>query len=77
MKMAAWAFVVMVVASGCSTRQPEAKPYQQSLLAKCPTTLPQLNDGEAGTILHTMADWASMYHECATRHNGLVDAIRK
>lgn len=63
------------LASGCSTRQPEASPYQQSLLAKCPTMLPQLNDGEAGTILRTMTEWASQYHDCATRHNGLIEAI--
>jgi dihydroxyacetone kinase-like predicted kinase len=45
-------------------------------MAKCPRQLPTLSDGEAGTVLTIMKQWAGQYHDCATRHNGLVDAIR-
>ena len=58
-------------------RQPEARPYQQNLLTRCPATLPTLSNGEAGTVLRTMTEWASQYHDCATRHNGLIEAIRE
>ena len=67
----------LLAVSGCSTRPPEASPYQQTLLTRCPETLPTLSDGEAGTVLRTMTEWASQYHDCATRHNGLIEAIRE
>ena len=71
-------FVCLALVSACSTpRQQTTLPsYQQNLMAKCPRQLPTLSDGEAGTVLTTMKQWAGQYHDCATRHNGLVDAIR-
>ncbi|GHB32869.1 hypothetical protein GCM10009038_34750 [Salinicola rhizosphaerae] len=50
-------------------------PIQQNLKRKCPTTLPALTDGTGGDVVLTMQAWASLYHGCATRHNGLVDAL--
>jgi hypothetical protein len=44
-------------------------------MTRCPETLPTLSSGEAGTVLRTMTEWASQYHGCATRHNGLIEAI--
>ena len=68
----------LALVSGCSMLRPSTTlpSYQQNLMATCPATLPTLSDGEAGTVLTTMKQWASQYHDCATRHNGLVDAIR-
>ncbi|WP_422676033.1 Rz1-like lysis system protein LysC [Billgrantia aerodenitrificans] len=62
--------------SACSTTPPPAAlPIQQSLLQRCPVELPELTDGTGGDVALTMSAWASQYHRCATRHNGLVDAI--
>ncbi|WP_420852765.1 Rz1-like lysis system protein LysC [Salinicola acroporae] len=62
--------------SACSTTPPPAEPpNQQNLLRKCPATLPPLTDGTGGDVVLTMQSWASLYHGCATRHNGLVDAL--
>lgn len=47
----------------------------QNLMAKCPPTLPLLTDGTGKDVALTMSDWASQYHDCKTRHNGLIDAI--
>ncbi|WP_442915357.1 Rz1-like lysis system protein LysC [Marinobacter sp. OP 3.4] len=62
--------------SGCSTAPPVVKP-QENLLIKCPKTLPPLTDGTARDVVLTMSDWASQYHDCATRQRGLVDAIKE
>ena len=62
--------------SACSTTPlPAALPIQQSLLQRCPAELPALTDGTGGDVALTMNVWASQYHRCAIRHNGLVDAI--
>ncbi|WP_422677906.1 Rz1-like lysis system protein LysC [Bisbaumannia pacifica] len=64
--------------SACSTTPPPAAPpIQQTLLAPCPAQLPPLTDGTGGDIALTMASWASHYHRCATRHNGLVQALEQ
>tara|TARA_R110002012_G_scaffold321621_2_gene550186 strand:- start:21251 stop:21397 length:147 start_codon:yes stop_codon:yes gene_type:complete len=44
-------------------------------MKRCPETLPYLTDGTGGDVTLTMDSWASQYHDCATRHNGLVDSI--
>lgn len=44
---------------------------------KCKETLPELNDGTGGEVLVTMTQWAAIYHDCKTRHNGLVDAVKQ
>lgn len=62
--------------SGCSTPQPkEQLPIQQTLLVKCQEALPELTDGTAGSVLVVMKEWAAIYHVCAARHSGLVDAV--
>lgn len=64
--------------SACSTPQLAEKPrqLQENLLAKCPVTLSQLTDGTGADVSLTMEEWAATYHDCATRHNGLVEAVR-
>ncbi|RQW71328.1 hypothetical protein EBB56_09210 [Halomonas sp. YLB-10] len=62
--------------SGCSTTPPPAAPpLQQTLLTPCPTTLPPLTDGTARDVALTLRGWASQYHGCATRHNGLIESL--
>ncbi|OLO03435.1 hypothetical protein BTW07_14775 [Salinicola socius] len=62
--------------SACSTTpQPDAPPIQQTLLTRCPQTLPPLTDGTGRDVVLTMRDWASQYQRCAIRHNGLLDAL--
>lgn len=62
----------------CSTAPlPASGLIQQTLLTRCPETLPPLTDGTGGEITLTMNDWAWQYHDCATRHNGLVDALNR
>ncbi|WP_416139077.1 hypothetical protein ACM26W_01310 [Halomonas sp. HK25] len=41
----------------------------------CPNALPALTDGTGRDVALTMAAWASEYHRCATRHNGLIEAL--
>ncbi|OLO05206.1 hypothetical protein BTW07_05735 [Salinicola socius] len=65
----------MTLCACSTTPQPAEPPTQQNLKRKCPPTLPPLNDGTGGEITLTMNAWAWQYHDCATRHNGLVDAL--
>jgi len=51
--------------------------FQESLMVKCPETLPELTDGNADTAALVLRETQSIYHNCAPRHNGLVDAIRE
>lgn len=46
-----------------------------NLMAKCPETLPEFSDGNADTAASVATQTASIYHDCKTRHNGLVDAV--
>jgi len=46
-------------------------------MVKCPTSLTLLTDGTGQDVVLTMRDWSTTYHDCATRHNGLVDAINE
>ncbi len=67
-----------MMVSACSTTSPRGYlPTQQNLLQKCPESLPTLVDGTGKTVMVTMKEWATQYHDCATRHNGLVDAVTK
>ncbi|GAA0586919.1 hypothetical protein GCM10008997_39040 [Halomonas salifodinae] len=62
--------------SACSTTPPPgADPIQQGLLRPCPATLPALTDGTGQDVALTLARWARQYHDCATRHNGLVELL--
>ncbi|HLV15998.1 MAG TPA: hypothetical protein VKY70_00855 [Pseudomonas sp.] len=44
---------------------------------KCPEHLQLLTDGTGRDVALTMSAWAATYHECRTRHNGLVDALKE
>ncbi|WP_446719367.1 Rz1-like lysis system protein LysC [Halomonas sp. KG2] len=62
--------------SACSTTPPpEPPPIQQNLMTRCPSVLPLLSTGTGEDVALTMSAWAAEYHRCATRHNGLVDAL--
>lgn len=73
-------FVLFISAtlSGCLTlgQKGQMPTFQESLLVKCPDTLPELTDGNADTAALVLRETQSIYHNCAPRHNGLVDAIR-
>ena len=43
---------------------------------RCPDTLPHITDGTGADIALTMNAWAGQYHDCATRHNGLVESLK-
>jgi hypothetical protein len=62
--------------TGCSAK-PEVSPQvmQQTLLIKCPSTLPYDYGTEGSDWVLMAKEWSSIYHECATRHNGLIDVL--
>ena len=67
-----------LMTTGCSSLnvQEQVKPTQATLTIKCPIL--SKHEGTTGTaVLLTLTSWASEYNECATRHNGLVDAINQ
>ena len=64
---------------GCSSlnSQNDNTPIQENLLTKCPLETPS-PAGKAGKeVLTTLLEWEKFYNECAIRHDGLVDAVRK
>lgn len=68
--------VLSLMLSACST-QPfggNLSPDQQNLLMRCPLVPAQLRNGQGGEMVLVIKDVAAEYHDCATRHNGLVDA---
>lgn len=67
---------ILLTLTGCSAK-PEIVPkaIQQNLLAKCPSTLPYDYGTEGSDWMLLAKEWSSIYHECATRHNGLVDVL--
>lgn len=55
--------------------QEQVKPIQSNLLTKC-DVLP-VHEGKTGaSVLSTLVVWASIYNECASRHNALVDVVK-
>lgn len=46
-------------------------------MQKCPEELPTLSDGKGDTAALTIKVSAAIYHDCKTRHNGLVDAVNE
>lgn len=77
MKIKTMCFIgTLVTLVGCSTNSlPPKEVSQQSLLVRCPETLPYdyTTDGKGWLLM--AEEWSSIYHECKTRHNGLVDFI--
>ena len=51
--------------------------FQENLLVKCPNELPKLSSGMAGEVATVFRETQSIYHDCAARHNGLVDAVKE
>lgn len=49
---------------------------QQALLVKC-AALTKPTGKTGAQLLSLTVEWGQMYNECATRHNGLVDALQK
>ncbi|GAA3555891.1 hypothetical protein GCM10022265_03150 [Marinobacter xestospongiae] len=42
---------------------------------KCPKVPAQLRNGKGGEMVLVIKEVAAVYQDCATRHNGLVDAL--
>jgi hypothetical protein len=68
--------VLLTPLTGCSVK-PEIVPeaIQQNLLVKCSSTLPYDYGTEGSDWMLMAKEWSQIYHECATRHNGLVDIL--
>lgn len=62
----------LTLLSACSTRP---QITQQSLLRKCPTALERIDDHTGMSEAIAMNAWALAYHDCAIRHNALIDAL--
>uniref|UniRef100_UPI0035698DE9 hypothetical protein n=1 Tax=Marinobacter sp. TaxID=50741 RepID=UPI0035698DE9 len=71
--------VLSLTLSGCSMLRygVSLSPDQQTLLTKCPKVPAQLTDGTGADVAIVIKETASVYHDCATRHNGLVDAVER
>ena len=71
--------VLALSLSGCLTlgQKGQMPTFQENLMVKCPEELPTLPDGNADNAARVLRETQSIYHNCAPRHNGLVDAIRK
>ncbi|AQW88685.1 hypothetical protein FDH34_gp160 [Serratia phage BF] len=79
--------LMTVLLSACSTIPVQTKPIieQQSLLKKCTTDTPlptQFVLDEKGQPVYTgqelyktLRDWQTVYNDCASTHNKLVDTI--
>ena len=67
--------ILPLMTACASLKEPEqVPPTQQNLLTKCPEL--SKHEGTTGAmVLSTMLRWAAEYNDCATRHNGLVDAV--
>lgn len=67
----------MFIVSGCAVQRyyPAPRVTQANLLAKCPDTLPLLENGKGASILVTMEKWGTQYQTCKEIHNALVDAL--
>lgn len=72
-------FVLLLSLSvvGChpNVRDQLISANQQTLLVRCPEVLPSEYGKSGSDWINMSKDWSSLYHECATRHNGLVDYI--
>ena len=70
--------IVLLITVGCkSTTLPQVDPKQAALLQRCPVQLPPLEGSTGVDVYFAMRDWAAIYFDCATRHNGLVDVIKE
>lgn len=78
MKTAVVAIAAFALAGCPAVKQPELqKPVlQANLLQPCPE-LAEHNGGKDGaSLLATLLEWAGQYHECAARHQALVEAVK-
>lgn len=65
-------FILMV---GCTSVDIKSQATQENVLVKCPETLPYSYSKTGSGWLLMSKEWSEQYHECAIRHNGLVDII--
>lgn len=71
--------VFLLVLVGCTHSQTVPEGFsvsQQGLLKKCPRELPYDYGTTGSEMLRLVKDWSSQYHDCATRHNGIVEVIK-
>ena len=63
---------------GCSDNvRVELAITQQSLLTECPVILPSDYPMDGTGYILLAKEWSSIYHQCATRHNALVQYIQE
>nr|WP_241810627.1 hypothetical protein [Serratia sp. 14-2641] len=64
---------------GCSTRvlSVPSESYQESLLAKCPESLPRLAGPTGNDFDLALKQYSGLYVPCAARHNQLVTEIQQ
>lgn len=68
----------MLVACSSFAPQPtviERPAPPAELTAKCPEVLPEPENGKASNILEMINEWSRRYHQCADRHNSLVEYL--
>lgn len=69
---------LLIVLVGCSNNVRVELPItQQSLLTECPVTLPSDYPMDGSGYIMLAKEWSSIYHQCATRHNALVQYIQE
>lgn len=68
--------VLVFLVTGCDRYVIDQELMQESFLVKCPEKLPHDYRKVGEDWLRMASEWSLMYHECAIRHNGTVDAIR-
>ena len=60
----------------CTTVQTQSEVTQAGLLVKC-EPLPEVTGGDGVTVFPWVLNAVAQYNDCATRHNGLVDAVKQ
>ena len=65
--------------TGCAwlSRPGPVQPLQANLLAPCAEHLSPHEGTTGADALRTLTRWPAEYRECATRHNALVEALKK
>lgn len=69
--------VLSILLSGCAsqtTRYSDGPLLPPALLQSCPD-LTSLDGASGGAVLAKLTEVAAIYHECAVRHNALVDVV--
>lgn len=68
----------LLVLTGCATSMPKVPDYQfpANLTAPC-EELPHLRAGSLGDLYKYTIEIATLYNQCAVRHDALSEAVKK